>query len=230
MFKIVICDDNISLCKDMEYLIKGEYDVDIKIFHKSKALLDYFASDIYCDILFLDIEIDELSGIDIAEKIRFDNKIPNLKIVFISGKEEYAMKLFKLRPYDFLLKPFTKNEIVTIIENILNETHIGNGIYFHNKNEIISGDLNYITYFDSSGRKVTLHFVDGTKKEITSKLSEVIAKYNCSRLIQIHKSYLVNLEFIKTFTFSEVELQDGNILPISRNHRKDVRDQFFKEI
>ena len=116
MYNIGICDDGENICASVEnmllkYAEKKAVQVDVQVWYTGEKLRDYLASGNHLDILFLDIELFKMTGIEVGNYIR--NVLDNmrLQIIYISGKASYAMQLFKTQPMDFLVKPIQQEHI-----------------------------------------------------------------------------------------------------------------------
>lgn len=233
MYNIGICDDGKNVCGSIEsmleqYAQEKKIQVDTEVWYTGETLRDYLASGHYLDILFLDIELVKMTGMEVGSYIR--NQLDNMgmQIIYISGKASYAQQLFKTQPLDFLVKPISQRQIndamdmaVRIIKrkNERFEFQRGKDYYY-----IPTGD---IIYLQSEGRKVkvvsqkaTFEYY-GKLKEATKQLSE--------DFIMIHKSFIINKEYVFRYTYEMVELVDGTILTISLANRKNVRDKILKE-
>ena len=116
MYHIGICDDGKHICASMEEMVlqysrKREIPVEIKIWYTGESLCDYLNQDGHIDILFLDIELFRLSGIDVGNYIRNHLEDRKMQIIYISGMSSYAQQLFKTQPMDFLIKPIGQEQI-----------------------------------------------------------------------------------------------------------------------
>ncbi|MEL7568552.1 MAG: response regulator [Dehalobacterium sp.] len=83
--------------------------MEIEVFFSGEKLYQFICEGACFDIVFLDIELPKISGIDIGKKIRDEMHDETTKIVYISGKDSYAMGLFDVRPLNFLIKPIKIN-------------------------------------------------------------------------------------------------------------------------
>lgn len=233
VFNIGICDDGELICTAIEEMILAyakemNYDVDTKVWFHGEGLQKYLAQGNHLDILFLDIELISTTGMEVGSYIR--NHLDNIgmQIIYISGKASYAQHLFKTQPLDFLVKPITQNMINNVLDTAIRvikrkkvrfEFQQGKDYYY-----VPLGD---IVYFNSEGRKVkivtsetTFEFY-GKLKDVTKQLSE--------NFITIHKSYIVNKEYIFRYTYEMVELIDGTMLTISPANRKQIRERVLRE-
>ncbi|MCM1044361.1 MAG: LytTR family DNA-binding domain-containing protein [Candidatus Gastranaerophilales bacterium] len=233
MYNIGICDDGKNICADIEkmllqYAKERNIQVDTNVWYSGEGLRDYLEVGNHLDILFLDIELFKMTGIEVGNYIRKQLDDMGMQIVYISGKSSYAQQLFKTQPLDFLVKPISHMQINDTMETALKiikkkeerfEFQQGKEYYY-----VPMGD---IVYLGSEKRKIkvvtmkeTFEFY-GRLKEVAKRLSE--------DFIVIHQSYIVNKEYVFRYTYEMVELVNGTILTISPANRKLVRDRILRE-
>lgn len=229
MLKIAICDDNNSICLEIEQIIMKTLKeqgilFEIDIFNSGESLYKRLARKCIFDIIFLDIEMEKLNGIQLGKEIRdfFQNEIT--KIIYISSYEEYCMDLFKVRPFDFIIKPFKEKDLILTLERAINLINITHEIFTYKKGHTLNKEIiKNIIYFESQGKEIKMVTVDkvvlfyGSLKEIF----EQIEKY---KFIYSHKSYLVNYNHIKEFKYEELIMTNNDIIPISQGKRKEIRN------
>ena len=234
MTNIAICDDNRYFCSNLENIIKQyeNYDINIKIFNKSKDLCDYLANNFDIDLIFLDIEFekDDYSGIDVGKFIR--NKIKNqiVEIVYISANSYYCMQLFDYRPMNFLVKPINKTKVFQLLntyQQISNNALKNKYFKFEVKNEIYQIEVNSIMYFYSNKHQVGI-VTRNKEYNIYNTLKIIESNQIFKDFIKIHKSFFINPYYILRISYSEIEMQNNQILSISRANRKIVREKLIK--
>lgn len=233
MYDIGICDDGVNICTSIESVIlrcakENGIQINTNVWYTGEGLCDYLKSGNHLDILFLDIELFKMTGIEVGNYIRKQLDNVGIQIVYISGKSSYAQQLFKTQPLDFLVKPISQEQIDETIKTAIRiikrkeerfEFQQGKEHYY-----IPMGD---IVYFGSEGRKIKVVTLQSTF-EFYGKLKEVI-KCLSENFVVIHKSYIVNREYVFRYTYEMVELVDGTILAISLANRKQVRDRILRE-
>ena len=116
MYNIGICDDGENICASIENMIlqyaeEKKIKTDIKLWYSGEGLCNFLKQGGHLDILFLDIELFELTGIEVGSFIRNKMEDRGMQIIYISGKSSYAQKLFKTQPMDFLVKPITRQQM-----------------------------------------------------------------------------------------------------------------------
>lgn len=121
MYNIGICDDGHNACAFIEKVIlqyaeEKNIKVEVFVWHSGEALCEYLKRENILDILYLDIELFETSGIEVAEFIRNELEDRSMQIIYISGKQSYAQQLFKTQPMDFLVKPISEQQIEESLE------------------------------------------------------------------------------------------------------------------
>lgn len=233
MYHIGICDDGKNICSSLEEMILGYtkekgVSAEVKVWYSGESLCDYLKQGGHVDILFLDIELVSLSGIEAGDFIRNRLEERSMQIIYISGRPSYAQELFRTQPMDFLIKPIDRErmeETLSLAIKILGkgadkfEFQCGRDYYYLPYSEIM--------YFVSDGRKIRV-VTSGGEKEFYGKLKDVVKKLP-GEFVVIHKSYAVNREYILRYTYESIELMDGTELAISKANRKQVREKILEE-
>ena len=181
------------------------------------------------NIIFLDIELREINGVEVGKKIREEFNDELTQIVYISAKDSYAMDLFDIRPLNFLVKPLKTEKIESVLKTAKKILGTSNQYYEYKIGNVnFNVLLNDILYFESSGRKVKIILKDDVN-EYYGKLSEVEEKLKNSDFFFIHKSYLINYNHVIEYTYEYVKMSNNEILGISQNNRKAVREKLLQK-
>ncbi len=240
MIHVAICDDDKALTKSLAQLLRttaSEQGVDItcELFFEGSELIRFVIEQhMYFDLIYLDIEMNDIDGIHAAQALR-DAESPAL-IVYISAHEEYWKELFRTNPFRFLSKPIEEKAFCTIFNEAC--TEIGKRNYyfsFRYKKTHYQIPLNKITYFESSNRLILIHLSGkneespGTlQSQFYGKINEVekqITSMN-GRFLRIHQSFLVNFDYILSIGSSRVKMLDGTVFKISEERKKKAIAQF----
>ena len=231
--KIMICDDDYSVClfikkTIIEYAQKENIDIKVDITQSKDQLFNVYDEDV--DLVFLDIMLPDSSGVDVGHLLRKNSTNMDLEIVFISSNPGYALELFKIRPMDFLVKPFEANDIIEILDDYF-KIRMPQMNYFTYKTKQSIGKIFYkdILYFSSNIRKVDIFLKNGQTVSIYGKLSEIEEKISRETFWRIHQSFIVNKNYIENCQFDCVRLYNDEILPISRIYRKEIRNKIINE-
>lgn len=234
MLRIAICDDDKELGIELESMLNeiskntGEV-FEISVFYTGEGLCDSLMSGSRFNLIFLDIELCEINGVEVGKKIREELNDEITQIVYISAKESYAMELFDIRPLNFLVKPLKIEKIKYVLKTARKVLGSSNQ-YF----EYRVGNVNFnvlisdILYFESSGRKVKV-VLKNEVNEYYGKLSEVEEKIKNDDFFFIHKSYLINYNHVIEYSYEYVKMSNNEILGISQNNRKAVREKLLRK-
>lgn len=229
MLRIAVCEDDKEMCTSLDnYLFSLRDVLKIEIEVESFFSYDGFYQSLMrgekYEIIFLDIALGERTGIELGKLIREELKDEDTYIIFISSEESYAMELFDVRPFHFLIKPLNKESIRRVVEKI-EELINHSEKYFRYKKagESYREPISDILYFESVNRKIRIHTINGIK-EFYGKLPDVHKELDKMQFIYIHKSYLVNDHQIIKLEYEQVTLSNGEVLRISQSKRKAVRE------
>ena len=207
MLGIAVFDDEKIIVDYVGELIKENLDINAKIYKYTK--LEEFKGDCKKGILqkinaiYIDIKIDSLNGIQIAQKIQQEN--PKIKIIYMTAYSQYSEAIFKTKPTYLLLKPIKKEQIKKSLERALQEEKQNKNIKtFNIKGKIFNIEVEKIKYIESNKRVVIIYEED-LKRRIYGKLDE-IEEMLSSNFVRCHQSYIVNLEHVRELNTHEFVL------------------------
>lgn len=242
MINIAICDDDVMMTSAIEQkLNKIEKEQGIKIncevFFDGSTLVENIHQGTYYDLIYLDIEMQNLNGISAAELIRKD-EIPAL-IVYVSSYEQYMKKLFDTEPFRFLSKPIDEEAFHSVFMAAYRRIRQKSEYFsFTYNKQLIKVPLGKIHYFESQNRVIYIHVMENVKTDnrapnkaeykFYGKMNDVekMLSTRNTRFIRIHQSYLVNFDYIKSMNYTSVSMSDESVLQISEDRQKKVRAQF----
>lgn len=232
MFSVAVCDDDELLCEKIEACLKAYRPqglVRCESYYSGEKLYQDMLRGENFDLIFLDIELKAMNGVNLGDKIR--RKLQNEKthIVYISAKSEYAMELFAVRPLNFLVKPVQEQDIINNLEKAMKLSKYYEGyLKFQRGSDFYSIAYEDILYFSTSGRKIQVH-TDSCEYEFYGKLDDLLQRIPPG-FIRIHKSYLVNELYVKKWGYEAVIMTDDTDLSISMRYRKTVRESLLKRL
>lgn len=224
MIKTIIVDDEPLAQEIIETYLRDYEDFEITALCSNAMEANKILKENDIDVMFLDIQMPQLSGIDFLRIL--DN--PPL-VVFTTAYKEYALEGFELEALDYLLKPISKERFHKTIEKIRQETGDDPEVFedsifvksdkklhrlFYDEIFYIEGLKDYVIIKTETSRIVTLQ----TMKSLEVKLPQNIFK-------RIHRSYIINLNKIKSVVANDVEIMIGNEkskLPIGKNYKDDL--------
>lgn len=226
MIRIALCDDDRSIAQHVEASIQtlGILDCSLDVFYDGKKLIDYIsANQTQYNIYLMDIEMPELNGIEAATIIRRHDQ--NALILFITDHQEFVYDVFEVLPFRFLRKPVKAAELNRSLSAAVQHINTSGQLFFYNvgheKHQLLYRD---ILFFESSGRKVTIHSISG-ETEIYGKIAKIAETVDKNIFAQTHVSFLVNLEYVVSIRQAEVILSDGATLPISKRYQREIKER-----
>ncbi|MBI6873302.1 LytR/AlgR family response regulator transcription factor [Clostridium aciditolerans] len=231
MLRICICDDEKIQRNELKFIISTELqlrgiDFYIHEYEDGEALIASFSKDKnYFDIIFLDIEMDGINGVETARKIR--NLNDKVVIIFVTGFVDYVFDGYEVRALNYILKPYKKEKIISVLSEALKQIDTISNRFFivqfnSNSYKLCIDD---IIYFISDKRKVKV-ITKEDSYEFYEKLDH-IEKELPSFFVRIHQRYLVNLKFVLSIENNYVYINSEKF-PVSRNRYQDVMIAFAK--
>lgn len=224
MIKIAICEDeaihrNILVNYLNKFFNDSTFPYEITEFESGEKLIENYREDI--DILLLDIIMDNLTGMDVARKIRkFDNRV---EIIFITSIVDYIQEGYEVGAYRYLIKPINYEELKKHISSCVDKLLESNKSYivFQEENRTHKVLVDEIKYIEIIRRNMTIHT---TKKKYEirmtlKKMEEELSKYSFFRC---HKSYLINMNHIQSLKQDSV-IMNGEEVPVSRHRMKNLK-------
>jgi two-component system, LytTR family, response regulator len=203
----------------------------IKVFTNPILGLDFIINN-SIDLVFLDIDMPNLSGIELIESLKEKNgfKLPNF--ILTTGHQEFALKGFEFGVVDYILKPVSFKRFNIAVDRYLNanenkniDSKEDNSFFFgESEGKKIRIDIEDIIYIEGSGNYISLYKKD-RRLILLRTLSEMEKMLDSNAFIRIHKSYIVSIKKIDAVTNSEahIKYKDENvILPIGRTHKEEL--------
>lgn len=240
MIHIAICDDDRPLTGIVEQLllrIAAEHAITVRceVFFDGASLLRAVTEQQMCfDLIYLDIEMADMNGIQTALTLR-EKELPAL-IVYMSGHEEYLKELFCTEPFRFLSKPIDETAFCSVFLAACERIRKRSGYFtFFCKRARHRIPFDRIAYFESNGRLISIYLSGKEAVQTDSRPDQFYGKMNDieeqvtsmnGRFLRVHQSFLVNFDYIKMLSSTEIEMLDGRKIQISEDRRKKVRAKF----
>ena len=203
----------------------------ISQFASAEEFLFHYEESINIDAVFLDIQMPGLSGVELARKIRIDNR--DISIVFTTGIDDYIEEGYELEAVHYLMKPLDTEKIEYCLSKI-NEKNNRNEQYVVLKNEedVFRVAASKIWWVSAIGHGVLVGIEDNKEVKRTDLLNSIgeiekTLEY-LPQFVKTHRSYLVNLEHVKRIKKTEVMMDNGDEIPLSRRMYKVVNDKFIR--
>lgn len=224
MINIILCDDDIPFLDNLNKFIKlyqekKQTDISIRCFNDGMDLVKNYCLE--TDVIFLDISMKQLDGIETAKKIReIDKKVI---IIFLTSIIKYALTGYSLNASSYIIKPITYSKLTIELDHAIEKIHeIENQfIKIRNNEGIFKLYINDIQFVETHDRHTLIHMA---KKNVTSfyNMKTLEQKLQPYCFIRCHSSFIVNAKYIESIEKLVLTTTTGRQLPISQQKRKDV--------
>ena len=217
MYRFAVCDDSSADRAYVTALIEAwgcsrDILLQIEDYPSAEAFLFAYEGNEAVDVLFLDIEMGDMSGVELAKRLR--QMGAGLQIVFLTGYMEYIAEGYDVEALHYLIKPVAQEKLGAVLERAVERLKTRENVLLLSLSDgVVRLPLYEIRYLEVMKNYVTLHAVE--EYSVKRSLSELTKELDES-FYRIHRSYIVNLRFVKRITRTEVTLKDGAALPLSR--------------
>jgi len=233
MMTVYLCDDNQEELDKYARMIdkiarKNNMAVSISSFNSGEQLLFHLSdSPDQADIIYLDILMGKLNGMETAKRLREIGC--KSEIIFLTTSEDYVYDAFDISPVQYLLKTETstnKFEQVFLRAAALVQRKETDMFVFESGNVQKVIPAKDISYFEIWKRVVTVHYNGTEKDSFYSTMEELESRLQDKGFIRIHRSYIVSLSYISKFQQNSLFLKTGENIPIGVTYMKKVRQAF----
>lgn len=231
--RIGFCDDDrafrellAAYCKECLPYINYDGQIEVECLSSGEELLKSYRRSKPFDIVFLDLRMKPLNGFETARQIRMIDS--QVILIFVTSLSHYVMKSFEYKPFWYLVKPVTLSRFRSVFMKAVAERLSANSAeyVFSNKAEgVVKLSVGNILYLESQSRRIRLRTTDSDYYFYAGLAAEEekLSKYD---FIRVHKSYLVNPQYIKQINRTWLILKDGQRLPVSERRYKAVFDYY----
>lgn len=229
MIEIAVVDDNETMLKMIdEYLrelVATEDDVEIRCFNSGKTFLYRMKNGYRANILFCDIELGDMSGMEVGRIIR--QKYPALYLIYLTSHSEFAIESYMLDAYQYILKEHMKERLPQILGQLLNVLKKENKEYrmigtSTNKQRVYYKDIIAIRK-DKASKYVTYTTTLGIYRE-RKTLELILKELHSNDFILIGRGLAINMRHIAKLSNSVVYLDNGEQKSISRTHMTYIKE------
>ncbi|MCI9410693.1 MAG: response regulator transcription factor [Eubacterium sp.] len=227
--RVAICDDDQGCCSRLEGWLKmyrraQKIRMEIHIFNTVELLLNQVAEGSWYDVVFLDIEFPEGSGVELGHFIRDNTKNEAVQIVYISGKTKYCRYLFALEPLNFHHKPLHREEIFADLDKVVRRSSDGKQVLRYKEDGILKWiALRDVMYVKSVDKMLEVMTKDNKRIRIRENLQDLGEKYADYSLCQCHRSHVVNLSYVVRYLDHCLFMENGAEIPVGRRYVEKVK-------
>lgn len=217
--KIAICDDESIFLKRMYGYLWQQPDCVVECFLSPDALLHNYKTGERYDVVFLDIVMPQVNGIETAKAIReYDESVI---LVFFTAYLEYAPAGYEVNAFRYLLKPVTEDDMLRTIKDIRAKLENASLLVRTPECDLLlhTQDLQHL----EADNKNTILFYKGDMITLRKGLNELETLLPTSFFFRIHRKYIINLAYVREFDEAHVTLESGRTFPVSRRNIKEFR-------
>ena len=234
--KIAVCDDDFNFLQEMSDLLnqygkEHNCSIEYKTFVNPLELVAQMEKGMHYDVIFLDIFMPGINGIQCAKDIRFwDNFV---KIIFLTSSSEFAVESYAVRAYQYLLKPIQKESLFSILQLLEKEAKaIEKNIFIlKSQNGITKISLSRLEYCEVVNRKILFHLSNGEEYECNLRMNELEEKLkDYGMFFKPHRSFLVNMDYIQTLTTHSIMTESGMKIPVPREKYTQIKQSYMEYI
>ncbi len=215
MLQIAVCDDEKSMGEYLKALIKkrlgDEKDYKVRVFSSGAELLEGSRE---FDIFFLDINLKDMSGIDMAKSIRQKSEAV---IIFVTALKEYVFDAFDVHAFQYLLKPIDEEKFFQVLDTAIAQCHPAKGnepLVIRVKGVYRNVPRESILYAENEARKVVLH-LNGEQISYYAKMGELEGVLG-DQFFRCHRGYLVNLGAVRGYDTGSIQLKNGETILMAK--------------
>ncbi len=233
MLKIAICDDDIKFAGKFEEMLisisKQEHiHIDTDVFSDGKELLkDICEEGKNFDLIFMDIEMKDIDGLEAARQIRKTDDLTML--IYVTSHRSYSIAAYDVQPFQFIVKPIDIDMLYQYFMKAYERLTKGPAYFFCQfKNNTDNLMMSNIMYFKSNRRIINIYMSDGATYKFYGKMNDLEERLKQEKadFWRIHQSYLVNVRYIARITNDKVKLKNHKVLYISEDRKKAVGQKY----
>ncbi len=225
--KIAICDDCKADILNLRTLVLSHPKISenqIDIFLSSDKLISTMRHKKMYDIVFLDIDMPQINGIELGMKIK--EIAPDTYIVFATNYSQYAIAAYDCEAFHYLLKPLVPQKVNKVLNSLINAHQKNHATYhFKTKSGFVNIPLKTLYYVECCKKHIIFHMKDRII-ESPGKLSEVYSFLVNYDFCQVHQGYIVNMRKIINLNKLNIYLDNNEVVPISQRKKADVLSRY----
>ncbi len=235
--QLVICDDDTKDLLELEKLLLRystcfpEVPFEIEKYADASLLLHNIQKEKIADIYILDIFMSKVSGIDLGNEIR--KRSSKSILIYVTASDGFALDAYNIHAIRYLLKPVEEKKLFEALDYTFSLLDVRKtSVYLVKTREgLESIPYSRIEYIENSSRKLEIHLTDGRKitsiyirKSFEEETRELI---NARNFMCVHKSFLVNLNYVRRLNQSDVVMDSGIRIPVSKKSFLDVKKKYL---
>lgn len=235
MVKCIAIDDEPLALRQIKSYIERSEQLELVATCRSACEAQAIIQNEHIDLIFVDINMPDMNGLDFVRSLT-----QNYFIIFTTAHSEFALEGFKLNAIDYLLKPFSYDEFTKATQKVVSlvdlvkrcraaESAAAQAEAEEADQDCISVKADYktqlvkivdIVYLESAGEYVRLHIEGGQTITTLFRLKNMEALLPANSFLRVHRSYIVNLKRISSYTKGRIFLDNGEYIPLGENYKE----------
>jgi len=199
----------------------------LRRFETAESFLFQWEEEADFDVLFVDIQMSGMNGMEMAKKIRKKDK--NIVIIFTTGLSDYIEEGYEVEAMHYLIKPVSEEKLNTCLDRAAKKRKPEKYILVHTKEEILKINTEQVYYAEAMGHGCRLRLEKKEKlieiKESISQIEQILDK---TEFIKCHRSYICRIRGIFRIDKASVYFDDGSSIPVSRRMYEQVNQAFIR--
>ena len=247
MVRIAICDDDKNVTRGIyKYLMQKsqqlqEAKLSISIYHSGEDFLQAVAANEIFDIVFLDIQMGGMNGIDVGRVLRNAPDGDSIILIYISSHNSYYEGISRIGVFRFIKKPIRPDELDDVFNRAMtilmkNRATRPKPFQYKINTEIYSVTINRIVYLKNSGRLIEIYAWDEATKAVFSldkfysSIDETLRQLPTEQFVQCARSIVVNLDHVQQVGNTVLVLADKEKteIPIGKTYKEPVKEIYFR--
>lgn len=237
--KVIVCDDNMMDLQKIEEKLSGykilhpDKDFEVEKFSDPSLLYQEITESKMADLYILDMLMPKMTGIDLGRKIRKCGS--ESIIIYLTSSDDYALDAYGVHAVRYLLKPIEEENFFEALDyglSLFEEKEAKESVYLvKTKDGLAQTPYSKIEYIENVNRKLEVHLVDGSILEsifIRNSFEKEIEKLVEDRhFLQVHKSFVVNLDHVKRLGAGFMLMESGGQIPVSKAKAANVKREYL---
>lgn len=228
MVSIGICDDSEVELLMLQNFIVNHFDekkleYQLFTFSSGEELLEFYNNS-KLDLLFLDIYMKNINGIETGKLIR--NIDVHVEIIFCTASTDYALESYNILAFGYLVKPFDPVKLRILLDKFIDaqpHTEHKHLIVKSNYNDRVI-DFDSIIHIESDDKVLLIYTTDHEVIKTYGKLNEVEEQLNSSEFLRCHQSYIINMGHIKSVNENDFITTDDQMIPIRKREIRKIKN------
>ncbi len=229
LLTVAICDDDNALLREFtrllsEWEMERGYVLNIQTYTSAENFLFSYA-DCPCDLLLLDIEMGARNGVELAKELRLRGDM--LPIIFVTGYSDYMNEGYDVEALHYLLKPISRERLFAVLDRFVRRRKDKGDLVLLGEEGISHLAPEEIIYCEATGKKTQVHMRNGSVFICAEGIGGLLRKLTAD-FVSCHRSYIVNLRYVRSVGRAEIYLDGGERVPLSRRLREEVNIRFVR--